>query len=349
MSRVEVQRPALAASAAQLGEFERWRRNHFISLRLALTMPFMALAPVFLLVRGAPSSWDVVAFAFLLAPLVGVYALHRFGRFDIAQSVCVGATLLLGVVLTLANGAITIGAVACFLLGPLEAALGDMPRFANAGAAASLVAMLAMIGATYFGWLATPWREWRLCRSRNRGFRHALWRPARRLERADGRDARPQRAGQHRGLSRTDRDGRRSRHPARPHRRRDRFHHRSRQRLPAGSPRPSRARAVRTDSGGRPPGLPEGGVRRHARRTDRPGRVPPARGARGQRDRRFRRAALHLRGDARASLARRRRIRDGDPARRHADEGSARRRAGGARGERAGQRLAGALPRQCQP
>lgn len=153
MSRVEAQRPALAATAAQLGEFERWRRNHFISLRLALTMPFMALAPVFLLVNGAPSSWDVVAFAFLLAPLGGVYALHRFGRFDIAQSVCVGATLLLGVVLTLANGAITIGAVACFLLGPLEAALGDMPRFANAGAVASVLAMLAMIAGAYFGLL----------------------------------------------------------------------------------------------------------------------------------------------------------------------------------------------------
>jgi cell cycle sensor histidine kinase DivJ len=154
MSHGDVQRPARAASASQLGEFERWRRNHFISLRLALTMPFMALAPVFLLVRGAPSSWDVVAFAFLLAPLVGVYALHRYGRFDIAQAVCVGATLLLGVVLTLANGAITIGAVACFLLGPLEAALGDMPRFANAGAVASLAAMLAMIAAAYFGLLA---------------------------------------------------------------------------------------------------------------------------------------------------------------------------------------------------
>jgi cell cycle sensor histidine kinase DivJ len=154
MSHGDVQRPALAASAAQLGEFERWRRNHFISLRLALTMPFMALAPVFLMVRGAPSSWDVVAFAFLLAPLVGVYALHRYGRFDIAQAICVGATLLLGVVLTLANGAITIGAVACFLLGPLEAALGDMPRFANAGAVASLVAMLAMIAAAYLGMLS---------------------------------------------------------------------------------------------------------------------------------------------------------------------------------------------------
>jgi cell cycle sensor histidine kinase DivJ len=154
MSHCDVQRPALAASAAQLGEFERWRRNHFISLRLALTMPFMALAPVFLMVRGAPSSWDVVAFAFLLAPLVGVYALHRYGRFDIAQAICVGATLLLGVVLTLANGAITIGAVACFLLGPLEAALGDMPRFANAGAVASLVAMLAMIAAAYLGVLS---------------------------------------------------------------------------------------------------------------------------------------------------------------------------------------------------
>ncbi|WP_296707610.1 PAS domain-containing sensor histidine kinase [Rhodoblastus sp.] len=154
MSHGNVQRPALAASAAQLGEFERWRRNHFISLRLALTMPFMALAPVFLMVRGAPSSWDVVAFAFLLAPLVGVYALHRYGRFDIAQAICVGATLLLGVVLTLANGAITIGAVACFLLGPLEAALGDMPRFANAGAVASLAVMLAMIAANYLGVLS---------------------------------------------------------------------------------------------------------------------------------------------------------------------------------------------------
>lgn len=144
---------ALIDPTAQLGEVERWRHVNFIFLRLALTLPFMALAPVFLLVRGAPSNWDALAFAFLLAPLLGVYALHRFGRFDIAQAICVGAMALLGVALTVANGAITNGAFACFLLAPLEAALGAVSTLAIGGAALSLATVGAMTAATKFGFL----------------------------------------------------------------------------------------------------------------------------------------------------------------------------------------------------
>ena len=95
-------------------DVERTRQDGFVWLRLALTMPFMALAPVFLLARGAPTVWDALAFAFLLAPLCGVHALRRFGRFDIAQAICVAAMILLGVTLACAQGALGVGAVACF-------------------------------------------------------------------------------------------------------------------------------------------------------------------------------------------------------------------------------------------
>ncbi len=78
MSSLNSHIAALVDPTAQLGEVERWRHVNFVSLRLALTLPFMALAPIFLLVCGAPSNWDAFAFAFLLAPLLGVYALHRF-------------------------------------------------------------------------------------------------------------------------------------------------------------------------------------------------------------------------------------------------------------------------------
>lgn len=156
MLRVPRQETALAAPSAPPGEFERWRRDHFIVLRFALTLPFMALAPLFLLLRGAPGAWDAAAFAVLLAPLIGVYVLHRHDRFDAAQAVCSAAILALGVVLTLANGAVTMGAIACFLLGLLEATLGGASRLALGGAAGSILIMAASIAATALGLLRPP-------------------------------------------------------------------------------------------------------------------------------------------------------------------------------------------------
>ncbi len=153
MPRVSGQKSAKAGYGARPLDFENWRRDRFVAFRLALSLPFMALAPFYLLARGAPSPWDAAAFGFLLTPLAGVYVLHRTGRFDLAQAICAAAILLFGVALTIAHGAVTVGALACFLLGPLEAALGGAPRLAFGGAAASIVAVAALFAATALGWL----------------------------------------------------------------------------------------------------------------------------------------------------------------------------------------------------
>jgi two-component system, cell cycle sensor histidine kinase DivJ len=153
MPRVPGQQSAKAGYGARPLDFETWRRDRFITFRLALSLPFIALAPLYLWARGAPSPWDAAAFGFLLTPLAGVYVLHRTGRFDLAQAICAAAILLFGVALTIAHGGVTVGALACFLLGPLEAALGGAPRVAYAGAAASVVVIAALFAATAFGWL----------------------------------------------------------------------------------------------------------------------------------------------------------------------------------------------------
>lgn len=131
--------------------------ENFIRLRLALTLPVMALAPIFLLAHGAPSLWDALTFALLLAPLVGIHVLRRHGRLDVAQAICVGAMLLLGVTLTCAQGALNIGAVCCFLLALLEAdsgaASGAGRAVATAGAALTLAVVAALLGATVLGFL----------------------------------------------------------------------------------------------------------------------------------------------------------------------------------------------------
>lgn len=153
MPRVSGQKSAKAEHGARPVDFERWRRDHYIALRLALSLPFMALAPVYLLVRGAPSPWDAAAFGFLLSPLAGVYVLHRWDRFDLAQAISAAAVPLFGVALTLGHGGVTVGALASFLLGPLEATLGGLSWLAYGGAAASVAAMAVVVVATALGWL----------------------------------------------------------------------------------------------------------------------------------------------------------------------------------------------------
>ena len=144
------------SSAESFGEGERTRQENmnqtiiaqFIRLRLALTLPVMALAPVFLLARGAPRFYDALTFALLLMPLTGVTILRRSGRLESAQTICIGAMILLGVTLTCVHGALGVGAAACFLLALLEAASGAAAGvakrvvFGGAGFALAAVASL---------------------------------------------------------------------------------------------------------------------------------------------------------------------------------------------------------------
>ncbi len=153
MSPAHCHKSALADPMKQFGDIDRLRRADFISLRLALTTPLIALAPIFLIARGAPTNWEALTFALLLTPLLGVYALHRFGRLDVAQVICVGGMVLLGVVLTCASGGLTVGAVACFLLAPIEAATGGVSRLAIGGAALSVTAIAVLMAVAHFGYL----------------------------------------------------------------------------------------------------------------------------------------------------------------------------------------------------
>jgi cell cycle sensor histidine kinase DivJ len=159
MLSVSRQIAALVHPLARLGEVERKHHEDFIALRLALALPFMALAPIFLLIGGAPTAWNVLALVFLLGPLVGVYVLSRYGRFDIAQSICVATLILLGVTLTCGAGRLTVGAVACFVLAPLEAALGSGAALAIGGATFSLVAVVVLTIVNLLGWLPDPSSE----------------------------------------------------------------------------------------------------------------------------------------------------------------------------------------------
>jgi len=159
MLSVSRQIAALVHPLARLGEVERKHHEDFIALRLALALPFMALAPVFLLIGGAPTAWEVLALVFLLGPLVGVYVLSRYGRFDIAQSICVATLILLGVTLTCGAGRLTVGAVACFVLAPLEAALGSGAALAIGGATFSLAAVIGLTIVNLLGWLPAPSAE----------------------------------------------------------------------------------------------------------------------------------------------------------------------------------------------
>ena len=103
--------------------------------------------------------------------------------------------ILLGVTLTCANGAISVGAVACFLLALLEAAAGAAAGVAKrvvlCGAALALAAVTALVLATSLGFLQPAADFGRSARRRDPGGGGDLWRAAGGVERADGGDARP--------------------------------------------------------------------------------------------------------------------------------------------------------------
>ncbi len=154
MPSVSRQIAGLAHQDAPTSEIERTCQENFIALRLAMALPFMALAPIFLLVGGKPSIWDALAFLCLMAPLAGVFVLSRTGRMEVAQAICAVAMVVLGVTLTVSHGGLTAGAVACFVLAPLETAIGVATSLALGAATASLGAIVILSVAAATGWMS---------------------------------------------------------------------------------------------------------------------------------------------------------------------------------------------------
>jgi cell cycle sensor histidine kinase DivJ len=104
------------------------RHRAFIAPRLLGSMVALACFPAYLLVRGAPSVIELLAFAWLLAPILIAYFLSRTGRYESAQ--ILSSLALTGLVTAVAafTGGIASFAAIWLVVVPLEAALSVSRR-----------------------------------------------------------------------------------------------------------------------------------------------------------------------------------------------------------------------------
>ena len=143
---------ALVHPRAQAVNVERTHHEIFIAARLATSLIAIAVAPVFLALHGVPEIWQVVAFLWMLAPLLAVAILSRTGNIVPAQMICIGS--LIGLSVTFATCGCYSVALAWLILVPIEAGLSlDASSIIKSSALATTVS-LAIYVAQAHGLLA---------------------------------------------------------------------------------------------------------------------------------------------------------------------------------------------------
>ena len=135
---------ALLHPSARYDALTRARHRAFIAPRLLGSLAAFAAFPVFLAMRGAPSSLEVAAFAWLIAPILLSWFLSRTGRYEGAH--VLSSLALAGLVTALAahTGGIESFASIWLVVIPLEAALSASRR-AVAFASALALACAALL------------------------------------------------------------------------------------------------------------------------------------------------------------------------------------------------------------
>ena len=132
------------------------RHRAFMAPRLLGSLAALAAFPVYLAMRGAPSALEVVAFGWLIAPILLTYFLSRTGRFESAQ--ILSSIALAGLVMTMSliNGGIGSFAVVWLVIVPLEAALSASRRVVMFAFALALSCISTLLVLSSFGlWLHT--------------------------------------------------------------------------------------------------------------------------------------------------------------------------------------------------
>jgi len=139
---------ALLHPSARSDALTRARHRSFIAPRLLGSLASFAVFPIYLAMRGAPTALEVVAFAWLTAPILLSWFLSRTGHYE---SACILSSLALaGLVMTLSvtTGGIESFAAIWLVIVPLEAALSTSRRvvtFASA-LALSCTSLLIVLG-----------------------------------------------------------------------------------------------------------------------------------------------------------------------------------------------------------
>lgn len=125
--------------------------------RLLGSFAAFAAFPVYLAFRGAPSMMEVMAVAWLIAPILLSYFLSRTGRYETAHVLSSAALVGLVMMLATVTGGIQSFAAVWLIVVPLEAALSASRRVVGCASLLTLAAVVALMGVSYFAPLPTAY------------------------------------------------------------------------------------------------------------------------------------------------------------------------------------------------
>jgi cell cycle sensor histidine kinase DivJ len=142
---------ALLHPSARYDALTRARHRAFMGPRLLGSLVAFAAFPVYLAIRGAPTALEVLAFAWLVVPILLAYFLSRTGRYEDAHVLSSIALAGLVMMIAIATGGIGSFAAVWLALIPLEAALSASRRVIGFASALAVSCALALIAMSYLG------------------------------------------------------------------------------------------------------------------------------------------------------------------------------------------------------
>ncbi len=123
------------------------KHRAFIAPRLVGSMIALAAFPAYLIVRGAPSTIELMVFAWLVVPILTAYFLSRTGRYESAHVLSSLALTGLVTMAAVSSGGITSFSAVWLVIVPLEAALAGSRRVVAVASIFILAAAGLLVGA----------------------------------------------------------------------------------------------------------------------------------------------------------------------------------------------------------
>jgi cell cycle sensor histidine kinase DivJ len=147
---------ALLHPSARHDTLTRARHRAFIAPRLLGSLAVLAAFPIYLVMRGAPGVIEVVALAWLIAPILLSWFLSRTGYYEGAYALSSLALASLIMMVAANTGGIESFAAIWLIVVPLEAALSASRRVVAFASALALTCAGFLIILGHFGMLPQP-------------------------------------------------------------------------------------------------------------------------------------------------------------------------------------------------
>ncbi|HMK71427.1 MAG TPA: PAS domain-containing sensor histidine kinase, partial [Xanthobacteraceae bacterium] len=132
------------------------RHRAFIAPRLVGSVIALALLPAYLIVRGVPGAVELMAFAWLVVPILIAYFLSRTGRYEGAHVLSSLALTGLMTMVAAFTGGIASFAAIWLAIVPLAAAFSGSRRVVAIASSSALAAAGLLVFASEFGLLPMP-------------------------------------------------------------------------------------------------------------------------------------------------------------------------------------------------